>query len=553
MAQNDNADAADHDVANMGALPMGPDTPTNPSADPTKASPYAWYALAILFFIYMLNFIDRQIITILAPDLKRDLNLTDADIGFLYGTAFAVFYALFGIPLGRLADNWHRVRLLTIGLTLWSAMTAVSGFARSGLHLGLARMGVGIGEATASPSAYSLISDMFPKNMRGTALAIYSAGLYFGGGISLMIGGFIVERWNQAYPAGGPMGLVGWQAAFLAVGIPGLLLALLVATLREPVRGLIDGVPSPPSPTPFKGFLEELFAIIPPFTFVAAARRGPRAAVINLGFASFLALFAMLLIHLTGSTLQWICVAFGYYAVFSWATSLRARDIPTFQLIWGSRAFIAVVIGYAVVAFINYALAAFSAVYAQEILGQSAATVGLWIGGASAVSGFLGVILGGRMSDMLMRRNPSGRIIVIAFGLIAPLPFAILAFTLTPDVGGNILLKFTLYSAFASLLSSSALGAAAATTQELVLPRMRGTATATFFIGTTLIGLALGPYIAGQISATTGSLSTGVLATLATVPIGLIALLVAYRSVPSAISGLIPRARAAGEPIDPAS
>jgi MFS family permease len=518
-------------------------------AEPTaaKASPYAWYALSILFFVYVLNFIDRQIITILAPDIKRDLGLTDADIGFLYGTAFAVFYALFGIPLGRLADSWHRVRLLTIGLTIWSAMTALSGFAKSSLHLSVARMGVGIGEATASPSAYSLISDMFPKHMRGTALSIYSAGLYFGGGISLMIGGFIVQGWNEAYPSGGPLGIVGWQAAFLAVGIPGLLLALIVSTLREPVRGLIDGLPTPTSPAPFKGFREELGAIIPPFTFFAAAKRGPRAAMINLAAAAAAALAAYLLAAATGSTLQWACVAFGYYAVFSWATSLRARDKPTFALIWGSKAFIAATLSYAMVAFINYATAAFGAVYAQEILGISAAQVGLWIGGTAAVAGFAGVILGGRMSDILMKRFAAGRILVIAFGLIAPLPFMILAFTLTPNAGEHVFLLFTIYTALGNLLASSALGAAAATTQDLVLPRMRGTATATFFIGTTLIGLALGPYMAGHVSATTGSLSTGVLSTLTAVPIGLIALWAAYRTVPSAAANLLQRAKAAGE------
>lgn len=530
-----------------------PDAPLpDGAAQPAeKASPYAWYALSLFFLVYMVNFIDRQIITILAPDIKRDLGLTDADIGFLYGTAFAVFYALFGIPLGRLADSWHRIRLLTIGLTLWSAMTALSGFARNGLQLGIARMGVGIGEATASPSAYSLISDMFPKHMRGTALAIYSAGLYFGGGLSLMIGGLIVERWNGAYPAGGPLGLVGWQAAFLAVGIPGLFLALLISTLREPVRGLIDGVPTPPSPTPFKGFREELGAIIPPFTLFAAARRSRKAAMVNIAVAALAALFAYIMAQITGSLLQWGCVAFGYYAVFSWATSLRARDGPTFHLIWGSRAFVATVIGYAMVAFINYATAAFAAVYAQEILGESAARVGLWIGGPAAISGFLGVILGGRLSDALMKRMAAGRILVIAFGLIAPLPFAILAFTLPPSVDHASFVSFALYVTAANLLASSALGAAAATTQELVLPRMRGTATATFFIGTTLIGLALGPYMAGYISATTGSLSTGVLSTLVALPIGIIALFIAYRTVPSTAANLLERARAAGETITP--
>ena len=162
--------------------------------------------------------------------------------GFLFGTAFGVFYALFGIPLGRLADSWHRVRLMSIGLALWSAMTALSGFAKNATTLTVARIGVGVGEATASPSAYSLISDWFPARLRATALAIYSSGLYIGGGISLLIGGLIVENWNAAYPDGGPLGLVGWQAAFLSVGLPGLVLALWVLTLREPVRGKCGGL-----------------------------------------------------------------------------------------------------------------------------------------------------------------------------------------------------------------------------------------------------------------------------------------------------------------------
>ncbi|MCU0948978.1 MAG: MFS transporter, partial [Porphyrobacter sp.] len=123
------------------------------------ASGYSWYVLGVLVVVYILNFIDRQILAILAVDIKRDLGLTDGDLGFLGGAAFGVFYALFGVPLGRLADRWHRVRLLTIGLMLWSTMTALSGFARNFATLSLARMGVGVGEATASPTAYSLISD----------------------------------------------------------------------------------------------------------------------------------------------------------------------------------------------------------------------------------------------------------------------------------------------------------------------------------------------------------------------------------------------------------
>ena len=513
----------------------------------TNASPYAWYVLSLLVLVYVLNFVDRQIITILAPHIKRDLGLNDADIGFLYGTAFAVFYALFGIPLGRLADSWSRVRLLTIGLGLWSAMTAVSGFARNGIGLGLARMGVGIGEATASPSAYSLISDLFPKSKRGTALAIYSSGLYVGGGVSLMIGGGVVEAWNKAYPGGGPLGLVGWQAAFLAVGIPGLLLSAWVSTLREPIRGLVDGLPTPPVKRPFRGFLTELYAVIPPFTLAAAAQRGIGAGMVNLLAAGGFAIGAWLMIRLTGSTLQWACIAFGYYAIFSWASSLRLRDAPTFALIWRSPAFLTTILGYGCVAFLSYASTAFSPVYAQEVLGASAATTGAWVGGFGALGGFLGVILGGRMSDALRRKNAAGRIIVVAFGLLAPVLPVWFAFSTVSVPGESDFIGFVALASLANMLASSALGAAAATTQDLVLPRMRGTATATFFLATTLIGLALGPYLAGFVSATTHSLGTGVKSILVIVPVGLTLLIFAYRLVPRAEATLVARARAAGE------
>jgi sugar phosphate permease len=137
-------------------------------ASAPQASSYSWYVLVVLVLVYIINFIDRQILSILAEDIKADLGLTDADLGFLFGAAFAVFYALFGIPLGRLADNWNRKKLLSIGLTLWSAMTALSGLAQNQVTLSLARMGVGVGEATASPTAYSLISDYFPKLFVGT-------------------------------------------------------------------------------------------------------------------------------------------------------------------------------------------------------------------------------------------------------------------------------------------------------------------------------------------------------------------------------------------------
>ena len=527
------------------------DTSGAPAAAEPKATGYSWYVLSVLVVVYILNFIDRQIISILAVDIKADLGLSDGDMGFLGGAAFAVFYALFGIPLGRLADNWNRVKLLSIGLTLWSAMTALSGLAYNQLTLTLARMGVGVGEATASPTAYSLISDYFPKKQKATALAIYSSGLYLGGGVSLFIGALIVEAWNRSYPAGGPMGLVGWQAAFLAVGIPGLLLALWVASLREPVRGAMDGTPSPSSPTPFREFGKDLAMIVPPLTLLGAARRGPAALAINAGFAAAIAAFAWWMIALTGNFPQWSAVALGYYAVFSWACALRAHDPATFRLIWGTPAFICTTLGYGLVALAAYGLAFWSAPYAEIVLGLPKQELAFILGANGALAGFVGVIIGGRLADALRARNPAGRILMILFGVIAPIIPIWIGYT---TESGTI---FYVMNFLAGMFGAAALGAAAATTQDLVLPRMRGTATAAFFLGTTLVGLSFGPYLVGQISDLAGTivdgkpvgdLRTGILSLIGVAPIAVALLLYAYRAVPQAEATIAERARAAGAP-----
>lgn len=503
---------------------------------------YRSYVLGVFAVVYALNFIDRQIISVLALDLKRDLGLGDADLGFLYGTAFGVFYALFGIPMGRLADSWNRVRLTALGLALWSAMTALSGLARNGLQLTAARIGVGIGEATASPCAYSILSDYYPREKRATALATYSAGMYVGAGLSLFLGAEVLKRWNAAFPDGW-QGIVGWQATFMIVGVPGLLLTVLVATLKEPVRGLSENLVTPPSPRPFGEFIDELVTMLPPLTVFGAARRGLRAVMANLAGAALIAGVAWALISWTGNVLQWVAVALGVYAVFSWVCALRTRDYPAFALIWKTPSFLLLAVGHGLTSFVNYAVIFWSLPYAEGVLGAEKSTAGLIIGGAGAAGGFLGLMAGGRLADHLRKTNPAGRVLVIIAG--ATIPFIPLTISFTTE---SLTLFYALHLPMVGL-ASIGLGASGATTQDLVLPRMRGLATATFFLSITMIGLALGPYSVGRVSALTGSLSTGVLSLMAVLPISTACLILLYFKLPQAEASVVERAREAGEPI----
>ena len=170
-------------------------------AAPVKESRgYANGVLVILFLVYVLNFLDRQILAILAEDIKADLQISDADLGFLYGTAFAVFYATFGIPLGRLADAWNRTHLISLGLGFWSLMTALSGTAKGFASLATYRFGVGIGESSASPAALSLLYDYYPPHLRTTVVALYAGGVYIGLGCGLFLGGSILDAWAATYP-----------------------------------------------------------------------------------------------------------------------------------------------------------------------------------------------------------------------------------------------------------------------------------------------------------------------------------------------------------------
>jgi MFS family permease len=189
---------------------------------------YRNYVLMMLTLVYVFNFIDRQLLVILQEAIKKELQLSDTQLGLLSGFTFAIFYVTLGIPIARAADKGNRRNIVAMALGLWSLMTAVSGLARNFVHLLLARIGVGVGEAGGSPPAHAMISDYFPSERRATALSVYSAGLYVGILVGFLMGGYLNEQ-------------LGWRTAFFVLGIPGIIFSMLFfITVKEPRRGATD-------------------------------------------------------------------------------------------------------------------------------------------------------------------------------------------------------------------------------------------------------------------------------------------------------------------------
>lgn len=530
------------------------------------AKAYRTYVLILLMVIYAFNFLDRQVVTIIAPYLKEDMGVSDAQIGLLFGTAFALFYAVFGLPLAKLADGWNRVRTISIGLGFWSFMTAISGFTSTFGQLGSARIGVGVGEASASPASYSLLQDYFPKSMRATVLALYSSGIYIGSGASLIFGGEVIKYWEAHYtPETAPLGLAGWQATYLAFGIPGILLAILMwFTVREPVRGAIDGMPTPGLPNPLRAVLGEFAAMLPPWNWRGFAQRDASGRTLMANIALFLlvVLGAVIIIAVTDSLLapakravvghvggfgittnmvQWAALATGLYCVGSWIQTIRLRD-PVSYALMANPGFIGLTLAGGLMSYISYGLSPFIFLYAKNAFGVGAEG-GLTLGLITAIGGGLGASFGGLLGDWLRRYHPGGRMIVM---LIAAVGSGV---TIFASYSVTTIENFYIFAALNMFIHIMWLGPCAASVQDLVLPRMRGTATAVFFLGTTILGLGLGPYLVGLTSDVSGDLRLSLMGTLVVLPIIIGAVLVAWRTVPALEASLIARARAAGEPV----
>jgi len=198
----------------------------------------AWGLVVLLTIAYAVSFVDRQIISLMVQPIKADLQLSDTQISLLLGFAFGLFYTIMGVPLGRAADKFNRRNLIVAGMSLWCLMTAASGLARNFTQLFLARLGIGVGEAALSPAALSLISDSFPPEKRTAPIGFYNSAIYIGAGLAMLMGGAIIQIVSNSPPMDVPFvgELAPWQTTFIIVGLPGLLIAALIALTREPTR-----------------------------------------------------------------------------------------------------------------------------------------------------------------------------------------------------------------------------------------------------------------------------------------------------------------------------
>jgi len=199
---------------------------------------YAWYVVGILTIAYTVSFIDRQILNLLVGPIRADLGISDTQISLLQGLAFAIFFSVLGVPIARMADRGNRRNIIAAGIFIWCLMTAACGLSRSFLQLFIARIGVGVGEAALSPPAYSMLADYFPPDRLARATGTFALGVYAGAGIAMLVGGAVIGMISSAGPIEIPIvGLLRpWQVAFLAVGLPGLLVGALMFTVKEPAR-----------------------------------------------------------------------------------------------------------------------------------------------------------------------------------------------------------------------------------------------------------------------------------------------------------------------------
>lgn len=274
------------------------------SPSPLPDNPYSNirtrnYVLVLLTLVYTFNFIDRQLLSILQESIKLELLLSDSQLGLLTGFAFALFYVTAGLPIARLADRSNRRNIVAVSVGLWSFMTAISGLVQNYSQLLAARVGVGIGEAGGSPPSHSIVSDIFPPEKRASALSFYSTGVNLG-----ILFGFLFGGWLNEF--------FGWRVAFMVVGIPGIILAFIVrATVKEPIRGLIENKVASDEQVPFKQVITVLWQRK---TFRHLALASGLNAFAGYGTANWLASFFIRSHEMTTGELgTWLALSTGLF------------------------------------------------------------------------------------------------------------------------------------------------------------------------------------------------------------------------------------------------
>lgn len=400
------------------------DDPHPVTAGDSLSLRYRRYALIVLFLIYTLNFLDRQIVNILAEQIKQDLHLADWQLGSLTGLSFALFYATLALPIARLAERGDRVKVVSISAVAWSVFTMLCGMAQSFAQLFLARVGVGVGEAGCTPAAHSLISDYVPRDRRASAMALFSLGIPVGSLLGMALGGLIADAF-------------GWRAAFLVVGLPGVVLGLTaLRTLPEP-RRKIPGAFAPSSSFGFRQALEEL--------------RANRAFV--------------------WTTMAMVLMCFANYGQLAFQSSFFLRNHQE---------------GLNMLAEELHSL---SGVRLGPI-GFLGTALGLAVG----ISGALGTWLGGAIADRAVRRDIRAYATVPAVASLL-LPFAFTTAYLVPSI-----ISALGFLCVAMLLQALYYGPIFASVQSLARPRTRATAAAIFLFFGNLFGLGLGPLTVGTLS-----------------------------------------------------
>ncbi len=484
-----------------------------PPATPTRA--YAAYVLGLLTVVNLLNYLDRNVVYAVFEPIKRDLQISDAQLGWL-GSAYIIVLSLAALPLGVIGDLRSRRSVITLGVAVWSAATTAGGFVRQFWELFTCRALVGFGEAGYAPASQAIIAQYFRGRRRAFAIGVYSVGMALGGVLGIWFGGVIAERY-------------GWRWAFISMGVPGLLLALLASRLRELGRR-----PPPPMLETLRRWWQHGMHGITQYVLPLAICAGVGAllagvlalfegipsqfgtAVFGVGVSIGIAWTVWRLVPLAvRRTSQAGAVAAGALDDFQNAAALVLRT-PT--LIW-------IFLGGAMVTFAVNGLIAWAVAFMQRMHGLSVARVGAEFGLWALSGGVLGALVGGRLADRLQQRWHGGRVLASGAGFVLGAPVCA-ALLLVHDLrwfAPLILATYFLYTWYN--------GPLAAVILDVVPPAVQASVLGAFVLFSHLAGDALAPPLIGYLSDRTGNLRTAMLLLPAVGLFGGLVILIALRTV----------------------